>query len=60
MIFPGYIDASGNEVADPDARAASGPNANAVEFEEIDINQATGRAKYIINPADNLAPTPTP
>ena len=57
LIFPGYIDpTSGNEVA-----TQSGGNTNSSLLEEIDINQATGRAKYNLNPYYNLTtPTPTP
>lgn len=57
LIFPGNLDASGNEVFTQ--KSASGSITSLLE--EIDINSATGRAKYIINPANNLAtPTPTP
>ena len=57
LIFPGYIDPTSNgEVA-----TQSGGKTNANLLEEIDINQATGRAKYNINPYYNLTtPTPTP
>ena len=59
LIFPGLIDASGNEVSTQNT-GGNGSTSQMI-LEEIDINSATGRAKYIINPINNLAtPTPTP
>ena len=59
LMFPGVISASGAEI--PTQNSTGGTqNANAL-FYEIDVNAATGRAKFIVNPLDNLVtPTPTP
>lgn len=60
LIFPGLIDATGNEVSTQNTGGSAG-NTTGNVLEEIDINSATGRAKYIINPINNLATaTPTP
>ena len=53
LIFPGFIDASGNEISTQNS--AGQGNKSSSQIEEIDLNQATGRAKYIIDPANNLS-----
>ncbi len=52
LIFPGFIDANGNEVAAQNL--SGGTDQQKMQLEEIDVNPATGRAKYIIDPANNL------
>ena len=53
LIFPGVIDASDNEIS---TQNSGGPgNKQSTLLEEIDVNTATGRAKYIIDPANNLS-----
>ena len=65
LMFTGYVDGNGNEVSTQ--RASTKSNTNGVSnqaaqlLEEVDVNQVTGRAKYIVDPFNNLAtPTPTP
>lgn len=54
LLFPGFIDANtGAEV--PTENAHGKGNVTAAQFEEIDVNPATGRAKYIPDPANNLS-----
>ena len=59
LLFPGYIDPNGNEIS---TQNQSGPgNTATAQLEEIDVNPTTGRAKYIIDPANNLStPSSTP
>lgn len=57
LMFPGSLKADGTEAATQ--QGASGSNLVAATLEEVDLNPVTGRAKYIVNPADNLV-TPTP
>ncbi len=56
LLFPGVIGASGNEIP---TRSIGAGNQNDALLYEIDVNLATGRAKFIVNPQDNLT-TPTP
>lgn len=58
LIFPGYLNPTTTAEVTTQMNGGGG-NKSAGQFEEIDIMLATGRAKYIINPAYNLA-TPTP
>ncbi len=58
LIFPGSVVASsdkgGQEVpTSQSTNTAGGPSHG--QFEEIDMNPATGRAKYIIDPYNNLS-----
>ena len=53
LIFPGYIDASDHEISTQNSTGAG--NKQHAQLEEIDVNLATGRAKYIIDPANNLS-----
>lgn len=57
LMFPGFIDPKGNEVS---TQNAHGPgNQSLAQLEEIDVTPATGRARYIIDPGNNLlAPSP--
>ena len=54
LLFPGYIDANGNEVATQNVSTTSSDQQK-MQLEEIDVNPATGRAKYIIDPNNNLS-----
>ena len=57
LLFSGVIDANHNEIP---TQAVSGPGGSvAATFYEIDVNAATGRAKFVLNPQDNLV-TPSP
>ena len=59
LMFPGVVSASGSETLTQNVGGAG--YQNSALFQEIDLNAATGRARYIVNPANNLAtPTPTP
>ncbi len=59
LLFPGYIDANGNEVVTHNV--GSDTSQQKLQLEEIDVNPATGRAKYIIDPTNNLStPSSTP
>ena len=63
LMFPGSIDAGGNEVSTQVIGGSATEKGHLLE--EIALNQATGRAKYIIDPANNLStpsstPSPTP
>ena len=56
LMFPGTVDGNGSEVA-----TQSGGTTTTVMLEEIDLNPMTGRARYVVDPLDNLAtPAPTP
>ena len=57
LMFPGFLQANGTEVGTQPG--ATGNNLIPSVLEEIDLNPVTGRAKYVVNPADNLV-TPTP
>ncbi len=50
LMFPGYLKADGTEIA-----TQSGGASNPGTLEEIDVNPVTGRAKYVVNSADNLS-----
>lgn len=53
LMFTGVIDSSGHEVS---TQNVGGPgNTTSSAFYEIDLNPATGRARYVLNPQDNLA-----
>ena len=67
LLFPGSVAAgngNGSELpTSQNTTSTNGPTHG--QLEEIDMNPATGRAKYIIDPADNLStpsstPSPTP
>lgn len=53
LMFPGYLNTNGGEVS------TAGHTVDASTLEEVDLNPVTGRAKYVVNPADNLV-TPSP
>ena len=54
LIFPGSIGNNNNEIpTSQSTNTANGPPYG--QFEEIDMNPATGRAKYIIDPYNNLS-----
>lgn len=55
LMFLGTVDSTGAEVS----LKNSGSGGSAFSLEEVDVTLATGRARYIDNPADNLA-TPAP
>ncbi len=60
LIFPGFVDANGNEISTQNTSSAGG-NKQPLQLEEIDVTPATGRAKYIIDPTNNLStPSSTP
>lgn len=54
LMFPGFLKPDGTE-----ASAQANGARSATSLEEIDVNPITGRAKYVVNAADNLA-TPAP
>ena len=58
LLFNGSDNASGQETSTHN-NAGFG-NTKAAQLEEIDINPVTGRAKYVVDPLNNFAPTPTP
>ncbi len=59
LMFPGIIDATAHEI--PTSNNGGAGNTTKAAFYEIDVNAATGRAKFVLNPQDNLVtPTPTP
>ena len=58
LMFAGVVNAGGNEISTQN-NAGSGNQLKA-QLEEIDLNQATGRAKYIIDPSNNLNTQSTP
>ncbi len=53
LLFPGYVDASGKEISTQNVSTST--NQQNTQLEEIDVNPATGRAKYIIDPYNNLS-----
>ncbi len=55
LMFLGSLKADGTEAGTQPGATGSNPNS----LEEIDLNPVTGRAKYVVNPADNLV-TPSP
>ncbi len=58
LMFAGVVSPNGSEISTQN-NAGSG-NQLATQLEEIDLNQATGRAKYIIDPSNNLQSQSTP
>ena len=59
LMFSGAISASGTEILTQNSGGTG--YQNTALFQEIDINAATGRARYIVNPANNLTtPASTP
>ena len=58
LLFIGHDDANGQETSTQSNGGAN--NKTASRLEEIDVNPVTGRAKYVVDPMNNLAPTPTP
>ena len=59
FLFTGSVDGNGTEISTQNNGGKN--NTDASRIEEIDINPVTGRAKYIVDPLNNLAtPTPTP
>ena len=62
LLFPGFLDPTkpnGVEVSTQTVGGVGGNN-SAGQFEEVDLMLATGRAKYNVNPAYNLATPPPP
>ena len=64
LMFTGYVDGNGNEVSTQHAtiqgNANSASNTASQLLEEVDVNQVTGRAKYVVDPFNNLATPATP
>ncbi len=59
LLFSGVISTTGTEI--PTQTSSGGATKGDPLLSEIDVNTATGRAKFIVNALDNLAtPTPTP
>ena len=53
LLFVGSINSQGQEFSTQNNAGAG--NTQPVKLEEIDINSVTGRARYIVDPANNLA-----
>ena len=53
MVFVGSINSDGQEVSTQNNDGQG--NTKAAQLEEIDINSVTGRARYIVDPLNNLA-----
>ncbi len=61
LLFPGFINAQGIEISTQNGNGAG--NSQPLQLEEIDVIPTTGRARYIIDPNNNLSPpssTPSP
>ena len=57
LMFPGFISADGAEISTQNTTGRG--NTQPLQLEEIDVNPATGRAKYITDPTNNLSSTPS-
>lgn len=57
LMFPGSLRPDGTEAGTQ--AGTTGSVTLPAALEEVDVNPVTGRAKYIVNPADNLV-TPSP
>lgn len=58
LFFPGLVNVAGRESLTRSAQAPGGGGTTAQNLllDEIRVNPATGRARYILDPADNLPP----
>ena len=56
LLFPGFFDETGKTVFQ--GQGGSNGTVTASQLEEIDVNPVTGRAKYNVDPSNNLTPTP--
>lgn len=58
LVFPGLVSNSGSETLTRAARTENGGGTMSgnLLLDEIRLNPATGRVRYILNPADNLPP----
>lgn len=53
FLFSGHVDSNGNEISTQNTGGTASTTASLLD--EIDVNQVTGRAKYIVDQANNLA-----